>query len=164
MCGAIRHTYGRHTGGEAQRRISMPYLYCPSNGWMSERVQGRQSIPFVVHDAGTDRCETGIITGPRVSTICLPDVIAHDQISHALIPPPYLHTASDQILAVGMPGNEANSLLFGRKQLIRFAYTVLEVHICPSFHKYSHCLSVAAFLDCINECCFSTLWNRRIQN
>ena len=82
----------------------------PMAGCQSVHVQGRRSIPFIVHDAGTDRRETGIITGPRVSTLCLPDVIAHDQISHASLHP-YLHTASDQILAVGIPGNEANSIL-----------------------------------------------------
>jgi len=36
-------------------------------------------------------------TAPCVSTICLPDVITHDQISQPL----YLHTVSDQILGVG---------------------------------------------------------------
>ena len=65
MCGAIRQTDGRHTGGGAQRGISMPYLYCPSKDWMSEHVQGRRSILFIVHDAGTDQRETGITVWPE---------------------------------------------------------------------------------------------------
>ena len=40
-------------------------------------------------------------TAPHMNTICLPDIIARDQISQAS-PLPYLHTASDQMLAVGM--------------------------------------------------------------
>ena len=38
---------------------------------------------------------------PCVYTVCLPDVIALDQLSQAFLPPPYLHTTSSQILAVG---------------------------------------------------------------
>ena len=29
-----------------------PVLYCLSNGWISERSQGRQSTLFIVHNAG----------------------------------------------------------------------------------------------------------------
>ena len=70
----------------ASEESRCPVLYCPSNGWISERSKGRQSIPFVVYNAGTDQHETGnIMVGPapRVSTIRLPDVTARDQISLA---------------------------------------------------------------------------------
>ena len=54
-----------------------PVLYCPSKGWMSERSQGRRS--FVVHNAR----DGSMRTAPHVSTICLSEVIACDQISQA---------------------------------------------------------------------------------
>ena len=55
-----------------------------------------------MHQTYTDNQEEGVVTHimvghhPRVFTLCLPDITAPDQISHAL----YLYTASDQILEV----------------------------------------------------------------
>ena len=75
-------TRGAVPNEESQR----PVLYCPSNGWISERLQGRRSIRSLFTTPGTDQHETGILKvghRPRVSTICLPDVIACDQISQA---------------------------------------------------------------------------------
>ena len=76
-----------------------PVLYCPSKGWMSERCQGRQSIPFVQ----TDRCKTGFYNGWAPHSVCLPSVyLTSSHVTRPPRPPPTaFHTGSDQILAVG---------------------------------------------------------------
>ena len=54
---------------------------------------------------GTEQRETTVGHRPRVSTICLPDVIAHDQISQAGLPPPYFIV---EYWWWERPGNEAS--------------------------------------------------------
>ena len=60
-----------------------PFLYCPSKGWMLECLQDNHNTG----DGSTqNRYYNGYYNGwapPPVSTLCLPDVITHDQISQA---------------------------------------------------------------------------------
>ena len=83
----------RAVPNEESRR---PVLYCPMAGYQSVlKADDRYRLLFTT--PGTVRRETGILTvghHPHVSTICLHDVIARDQIS-------VFHTGSDEILEVG---------------------------------------------------------------
>ena len=59
-----------------------PVLYCLS--WMSERLQGRRLIPFVVHNVGDRSTRNRYYNGWAPPTVCLPDVITCDQISQRI--------------------------------------------------------------------------------
>ena len=94
-----------------------PVLYCPSKGWMSERSQGRRSISFVVHNTrdGSTRNTyyKRLGTAPQVSTICLSEVIACDQISQAVPTAsisllPYFILEAMKYWRWERPGNEAS--------------------------------------------------------
>ena len=51
-----------------------PVLYCLSKGWISERLQGRYSIPFVVHNAGGGLTQNRYYNGKAPAPMCLPSV------------------------------------------------------------------------------------------
>ena len=61
-------------------------------------VREFDTIPCSQHRSTQNRYYNLLGTAPRVSPICLPDVIACDQISQAF--PAIFHTGSDEILAV----------------------------------------------------------------
>ena len=63
-----------------------------------KRFQG--GIDTVRHHNARPDCKMRIIMVPRMSTIYLPDVITQPNLPR--LPPVYLHTASNQILEVGM--------------------------------------------------------------
>ena len=48
-----------------------------------QSVSKAASIPIIIHMPGTFRCETKIGTAPCVSTLSLPDIMTHNQISQA---------------------------------------------------------------------------------
>ena len=85
----------RAVPNEESRR---PVLYCPSNGWISERSKGRQSIPFIVHNAGDGSTQNRYFNGWAPPPVCLPSVY---QTSLHVTRSPVFHTGSDEILAVG---------------------------------------------------------------
>ena len=78
-------------------------LYCPSNGWMSERSQGRRSIPFVVHNAGDGSMRNRYYNSSALPPVCLPSVyLTSSHVTRSPRPSPAVFdTGSNEILAVG---------------------------------------------------------------
>ena len=95
----------RHTVAVPNEEFQRLVLYCPSKGWITERLQGRQSIPFIVTTLGTGQREAGIYkqmgTAPRMSTICLFDIIRSPRPPPAVFHTGNKATAHTEILAVG---------------------------------------------------------------
>ena len=84
-----------------------PVLYCPSNGWISERSQGRRSIPFIVHNAdnaGDGSTRNRYFNGWAPPLVCLPSVyLTSSHVTRSPRPSPAVfHTERDEMLAVGM--------------------------------------------------------------
>ena len=90
----------RAAPNEESRR---PVLYCPSNSWISERSQGRRSIPFIVHNAGDGSTQNRYINGWTPPPVCLPSVyLMSSHVTRSPKPSPAVfHTGSNEILAVG---------------------------------------------------------------
>jgi len=66
-----------------------------------------------------------------VSTLCLPDITAHDQISRAFLP--ILPTASDQILEVGTAWEQGYpTTVFSSFYLSLFGFLSTSLHVVES--------------------------------
>ena len=121
ICLATSHSHrqrSRNTVGEGQEiwsravpsgtcrhmvdtQRAVPTNVLPSKGWMSERSHGR---PFIVHNAGDDRRETGIINSWAPPPYHLSTW--HVTRSTCTRPPPAVfHTGSDEIWHWEWPGN-----------------------------------------------------------
>ena len=122
---------GRHTEGSSvpNEDSQCPFLYRPSNGWISARQTIDTGIVTVGHHG-----DRPLQCTHHVSTVCLPDVIACDQLSQAFLSLPYLHTSStcSQILAVGTALYHIGK--WGDTPIILFAVvTVVTGHFDPVY-------------------------------
>ena len=125
---------GRQTEGGAQRKTLMSALALSIQRLDVGALQGRQSIPFVAHNTWDRSTQTGIITTP----VCLPDVIARDQISQAFP----CHVCILNYWQWEWPGNEAGTYIacigvtipepsLVPRPLPRFYFTAVEKYFSP---------------------------------
>ena len=103
MCGDIRQTEGRHTVGGARWRISKPFLVLSVQGLEARALARQCQYHLLLIAPGTVQHETEITTVGYCPP-CVYHLFTWCNCTWPnlpVLPPPYLHTVSNQILEVG---------------------------------------------------------------